>query len=80
MIIVDQAQRDLDKAAAKYRRAYNRGYAMSERGDYERAQALLDKANAEYDAAKAKFAAIREEQSVQDQLARLTLRRLTSAA
>ena len=56
MIIVDKAQRDLDAAAAKYRRAYNRGYAMSERGDAVRAQAILDKANREYDAAKAAFA------------------------
>lgn len=59
MIIVDQAQKDLDKAAAKYRRAYNRGYAMSERGDADKAQKILDKANREYDAAKAVFAKAR---------------------
>ena len=60
MKIMDKAQRDLDAAAAKYRRAYNRGYAMSERGDAERAQAILDRANREYDAAKAAFAKTRE--------------------
>jgi hypothetical protein len=59
MIIVDAAQKKLDAAAAKYRREYNRGYAMSERGDSERAQAILDKANREYDAAKAEFAKAR---------------------
>lgn len=55
MIVVDKAQRDLDKARAKYRRAYNRGYAISARGDYERAQAILDKANREYEAAMLAF-------------------------
>ena len=56
MRVMDKAQRDLDAASAKYRRAYNRGYGLSERGDYEAAQKILDKANREYDVAKARFA------------------------
>jgi len=35
----------LDKAHRAYRRAYNRGYSLSEQGYAEKAQAILDKAN-----------------------------------
>ncbi len=45
----------LEKAAAKYRRAYNRGYLLEQQGDWEKAQKILDKANAEYKAAKEKL-------------------------
>ena len=58
-IIVDQAQRDLDAARAKYRAAYNRGYKLSEKGQDVQAQRILDKANAEYNAAKEAFAKAR---------------------
>jgi hypothetical protein len=60
MKVMDKAQRELDAAAAKYRRAYNRGYGLSERGHAYQAQVVLDKANAEYDAAKAAYAAARK--------------------
>jgi len=59
MKIMDKAQRDLDAAAAKYRRSYDRGYLLSQKGEDERAQRILDRANAEYDAAKAAFAKAR---------------------
>jgi hypothetical protein len=59
MIVMDDAQRKLDAAAAKYRRQYNRGYSLSERGKDVAAQAILDRANVEYDAAKAAFAKAR---------------------
>lgn len=62
MILMDEAQKQLDAAAAKYRRAYNRGYGLSERGEIDKAQAILDRANAEYNAAKAAFEATRRRQ------------------
>ena len=65
LTIVDNAQRALDTARDKYRRAYNRGYRLSEKGEDVRAQAILDKANAEFAAAKATFAAARGLPSVQ---------------
>lgn len=61
-VTVTAALVEYDKARARYRRAYDRGYAMSERGDAEQAQKILDKANAELAVAKAAFeAATREE-------------------
>ena len=54
-MLMDTAQTALDEAAAKYRRAYNRGYSLSEQGEDRKAQRILDRANAEYDAAKRVF-------------------------
>ena len=59
MIVMDQAQKELDQARALYRRRYNRGYSLSEQGHAERAQAILDAANADLRAAEQKFAAAR---------------------
>lgn len=61
MILMDQAQRNLDDARRKYRRSYNRGYSLSERGYAEKAQSILDRANAEMKAAEAAFARARGE-------------------
>ena len=44
-IVVDKAQQDLDEARRAYNRSYTRGYSLSERGQDEKAQAILDKAN-----------------------------------
>jgi len=61
MKINDKAQIDLDKAAAKYRRAYNRGLlTLSEQGYADKAQRILDKANKEYNEAKLAFTLARE--------------------
>ena len=46
LIVADDAQRRLDDARSIYRRAYNRGYSLSERGDDAGAQRILDNANA----------------------------------
>jgi len=56
MILYDDALKKLDAARAKYRRDYDQGYGLSERGDYERAQQILDKANADLRAAEAEYA------------------------
>ena len=60
MILLDTAQRNLDDARAVYRQQYDRGYMLSMRGQAEKAQEILDKANAtlrraevEYDEARA---------------------------
>ena len=58
-VIVDSAQRRLDQARRNYRRAYNRGYALSEQGDAERAQAILDQANAVLRVAEQEYATAR---------------------
>ena len=55
MKIMDAAQIALDRAAAKYRRVYNRAYNLSEQGEYDRAYRMLAKANSEYAAAKLSF-------------------------
>ena len=61
MILMDKAQRDLDAAAKRYRKQYDKGYILSQQGEDERAQRILDRANTEYDAAKAAFAKARGE-------------------
>jgi hypothetical protein len=45
-IVEDDAQRRLDSARAVYRRQYDKGYSLSERGESDRAQRILDQANA----------------------------------
>ena len=58
-IVVDEIQRKLDIAREEYRRAYDRGYLLSERGDYEKAQAILDAANQKLREAEWDYAAAR---------------------
>lgn len=62
-IIMDEAQAELDKAAAKYRRTYDRLYlrAMRANGPEECNQIdrQLAAATMEYDAAKRRFAEAR---------------------
>ena len=53
-IVVDKAQQDLDEARRAYHREYNRGYSLSERG-VERAQAVLDRANRDLNAAELRY-------------------------
>jgi len=60
-IVVDEIQRKLDIAREEYRRAYDRGYLLSERGDYEKAQAILDAANRALREAEWDYAAARGE-------------------
>jgi len=59
-ILVDKAQRNLDAASRRYYRAYNRGYLLSQRGDEEKGQRILDRANRDYEAAKLRFRRERE--------------------
>jgi multidrug efflux pump subunit AcrA (membrane-fusion protein) len=58
-IILDEVQRKLDAARAAYRASYNRGYSLSERGESERAQRYLDNANAMLRRAEAEYEAAR---------------------
>lgn len=58
-IVVDRAQQDLDEARRAYRAAYSRGYSLSERGEVEKAQAILDRANADMNAAEQRYLAAR---------------------
>ena len=58
---MNKAQRSLDKARRKYRRAFNRGYSLAARGHYDKGHSILEKANAEMKAAEAAFALAREE-------------------
>jgi hypothetical protein len=61
---MDKAQRDLDAAQERYRKQYDRGYLLSQKGEDERAQSILDRANDEWDAAKSAFAQARRERPV----------------
>lgn len=63
MIIVDQHQKELDKARALYRRRYNRAYNLSEQGFDQKANALLAQANARWEEAQARFRRARGEAS-----------------
>ena len=58
-IVVDDAQRRLDEARAVYRRQYDRGFSLSERGFDGPAQAILDDANAALRIAEHVYAAAR---------------------
>jgi hypothetical protein len=60
-ILVDDAQRDLDAARARYRKEYDRGYFLSERGNdvaagriLHAASEALYRAELRYEAARAK--------------------------
>lgn len=55
----DALQQDLDAARRKYRKAYDRGYALSARGEDVEAQRILDAANAAFDRAKRNYLAAR---------------------
>src|SRR5262245_52292900 len=58
-IIQDETQRRLDAARTIYRKQYDRGYALSARGDSEKAQRILDNANTALRAAEAQYAEAR---------------------
>lgn len=61
VIVMDETQRRLDAARAIYRKQYDRGYNLSERGDSETAQRILDNANAALRAAEADYAKARSD-------------------
>lgn len=58
-IYADALWQDLEDARRKYRRAYDRGYLLSQKGQDETAQRILDNANAALRAAEADYAAAR---------------------
>lgn len=60
VIVQDEAQRRLDAARAIYRKQYDRGYLLSQKGQDEQAQRILDNANAALRAAEADYAAARQ--------------------
>jgi hypothetical protein len=45
-ILVDEAQRELDEARRIYRREYDRGHALSERGLWKQGEEIVDAADA----------------------------------
>jgi hypothetical protein len=55
----DALQQDLDRARQKYRRAYDRGFLLSQKGDDVEGQRVLDAANRMLAKAEANFAAAR---------------------
>jgi len=59
VIVQDEAQRRLDAARAIYRKQYDRGYLLSQKGQDETAQRILDNANAALRSAEADYAAAR---------------------
>lgn len=54
-IVMDRNYRELEKARKLYRRRWNRGYLMQQRGDHDGGQRVLDKANAELREAEARY-------------------------
>ena len=58
-ILLDEAQRELDEARRIYRREYDRGHALSERGLWKRGEKILDSANAKLRRAEERYAAAR---------------------
>lgn len=58
-IVVDDVQRKLDAAKAAYRREYDRGYGLAERGSDIEAQRILDRANAKLREAEVEYEASR---------------------
>lgn len=65
-IYTDAIQQDLDVARRKHRKAYDRGYLLSQRGEDVKAQRILDAANAALNKAKASYAAARAANPVPD--------------
>jgi len=55
----DALQQDLDAARRKYRKAYDRGFLLSQRGEDVEAQRILDAANAAWERAKRNYDAAR---------------------
>ena len=55
----DALQQDLDAARRKYRRAYDRGFLLSQQGEDVEGQRILDAANRMLAKAEANFAAAR---------------------
>ena len=54
-IVTDGVQQALDAARDAYRRTYTRGYSLSERGEVEKAQSILDRANDDLNAAEQRY-------------------------
>jgi hypothetical protein len=59
VVVNDEAQRRLDAARAIYRKQYDKGYLLSQKGQDETAQRILDNANAALRAAEEGYAAAR---------------------
>jgi hypothetical protein len=59
VIVQDAVQQRLDAARAIYRKQYDKGYSLSERGHSEMAQRILDNANAALREAEEAYAAAR---------------------
>lgn len=57
MIVMTPARIKYEAAQKKYSRAFNRAYAMSERGEDVKAHKILKRINEEWAAAKAEYAA-----------------------
>jgi hypothetical protein len=58
-IYCDALRQDLDRARDRHRRSYDRGYLLSQKGQDEEAQRILDAANAAWERAKASYLAAR---------------------
>ena len=58
-VLVDEAQRGLDEARRTYRREYDLGHALSERGLWKQGEEILDAANAKLRQAEERYAAAR---------------------
>jgi hypothetical protein len=59
VIVQDETQRRLDAARAIYRKQYDRGYLLSQKGQDEQAQRILDNANAALRSAEEDYAKAR---------------------
>jgi len=59
VIVMDETQRRLDAARAIHRKQYDRGYLLSQKGQDETAQRILDNANAALRAAEEAYAEAR---------------------
>jgi len=59
VIVMDETQRRLDAARAIYRKQYDRGFLLSQKGQDEQAQRILDNANATLRSAEEDYAAAR---------------------
>jgi hypothetical protein len=58
-ILVDEAQCKLDEARRIYRREFDRGYALCQRGLWQQGEAILDAADAKLRLAEKRYASAR---------------------
>jgi hypothetical protein len=58
-ILVDDAQHELDEARRTFRREYDRGHALSERGLWKQGEEMVDAADAKLRLAEERYAAAR---------------------